>query len=1049
MNSRNLYIFLSLFVSLTIQAQRKAPTQPIMEVAPIPFDTTFQSLKWRNVGPFRGGRSNTVSGVRGNNQLYYVGYTGGGIWKTEDAGLTYNNISDGFFETTTIGDIAVAESDPNIIYVGTGEHAVRGVMTTFGDGVYKSTDAGKTWKNIGLQKTRHIADVAIHPNNPAIVFVAAQGALHGNNPDRGVYKSIDGGETWKKVLYINDSTGISSLSLDMTNPRILYATTWQHRRLPWTVQSGGKDCGIWKSVDAGETWKKINNGLPEYMGKIGVAVSRANPSKVFAIVEAEKSKSGVYRSDDAGKSWTFLSGNQDLTARSWYYMKIAADPINENVVYILNAPLMRSIDGGKNWSSIKVGHGDTHDLWINPDNNKQLILGDDGGGEISFNSGKTWSSLNNQPTAQFYRVNVDNQFPYKIYGGQQDNSSVIIDSRTNGMGITEKNWIVGPGCESAFLAFDPNNPIKVYGGCYQGYIEVLDMKTMEKKDIQAYPSMNLAIQPRDMKYRFNWNAPIIASPHDPTTIYHAANVLLKTTNGGINWEVISPDLTRNDTSKQGQGGGPLTNEGAGGENYNTINYVSESPIEKGVIWTGSDCGLVHVTKDGGKTWNNVTPIGLPECLIQSIELSSNEKGVAYIAATRYKFNDFTPYAYRTSDYGKTWVKINNGIRTDDFLKVIREDKKVKGLLYGGAERGFYISYDAGSQWQRLQLNLPVVPVTDLIIHDNDLIVSTAGRAFWILDDISALQQFPQTATLKLFVPKTGVLYPGGELAGSTNPLVGTNAPEGIILDYYLTEKADTNTVKLEILTASGKIIRSYTNKKKEDVKTYPGGPAAAAILTDVKGVNRFLWDFRNEHVPEVQGVYIYGSYNGHRMAPGKYKARIGYKGNSSETTIEIKQDPNTSIASATWIEQQQMVEKIEADITEMHNAVNATRKARKQIAVLNDVIKENSSYKSLLEEGKALLITLETWEKNIVEDKITNGQDVINWPSKLNAEFFNLHGLLDAHDPTVTQGIKNKLADVENQWRGFKDTYESVIKAAIATYNLHYQEAKVPAVLIN
>lgn len=1049
MNLRVLHLFFSLFISLCVLAQRKAPTHAIFEVAQIPFDTTFQALKWRNVGPFRGGRSNAVAGVRGNNQLYYVGYTGGGIWKTEDAGLTFSNISDGFFETTTIGDIAVSETDPNTIYVGTGEHAVRGVMTTFGDGVYKSTDAGKTWKNIGLQKTRHIADIAIHPNNPDIVFVAAQGALHGNNSERGIYKSTNGGESWKKVLYINDSTGISSLSLDMNNPRVLYASSWQHRRLPWTVQSGGKDCGIWKSVDAGETWVKINNGLPDFMGKIGVSVSRANSSKVFAIVEAEKSKSGIYRSDDAGKTWSFLSGNQDLTARSWYYMKIAADPMNENFVYIMNAPLMRSIDGGKNWSSLKIGHGDTHDLWINPDNNKQMILGDDGGGEISLNSGKTWSSLNNQPTAQFYRVNVDNQFPYKIYGGQQDNSSVIIDSRSNGMGITEKNWISGPGCESAYLAFDPNNPVKIYGGCYQGYIEVLDIATNEKKDIQAYPTMNLAIQPRNMKYRFNWNAPIIASPHDPKTIYHAGNVLFKTTNGGINWDVISPDLTRNDTAKQGQGGGPLTNEGAGGENYNTIYYVSESTLEKGVIWTGSDCGLIHLTIDGGKSWNNVTPSGLPECLIQSIELSPHEKGVAYISATRYKFNDFAPYAYKTLDYGKTWTKINNGIRSDDFLKVIREDKKVKGLLYGGAERGFYLSYDGGNNWQRLQLNLPVVPITDLIIHDNDLVASTAGRAFWILDDLSALQQFPQTATIKLFQPKPGIRYPGGGLAGTPNPLVGTNAPEGIILDYYLTEKADTNTLKLEILTPSGKSIRSYTNKKNEDIKSYPGGPSPDLILSDAKGINRFLWDFRNEHVPEVQGVYIYGSYSGHRLAPGKYLARLSFKGNISETQVEILQDPKLSISKEIWSEQQMMLEKIEADITEMHLTVNTMRKARKQIAVLNESIKDSIRFKVLVDEGKTLMAAIEKWEKNIVEEKITNGQDVINWPSKLNAEFFNLHGLIDSHDPTVTQGTKNRFTDLENQWNEFKSKYSNDIKTAIKVYNQHYQEAKVPAVLIN
>jgi hypothetical protein len=459
--------------------------------------------------------------------------------------------------------------------------------------------------------------------------------------------------------------------------------------------------------------------------------------------------------------------------------------------------------------------------------------------------------------------------------------------------------------------------------------------------------------------------------------------------------------------------------------------------------------LVFLTKDGGKTWNNITPIGMPECLIQSIELSSHEKGVAFISATRYKFNDFTPYAFKTSDYGKTWTKINNGIRSDDFLKVIREDKKVKGLLYGGAERGFYLSYNAGSNWQRLQLNLPIVPITDLILHDNDLVASTAGRAFWILDDLSALQQYSKTTTLKLFQPKQGIRYPGGALAGTPNPLMGTNAPEGIILDYYLPEKADTNTVKLEILTTSGKSIRYYTNKKKEDAKSYPGGPSPDPILPDSKGVNRFLWDLRNEHVPEVQGVYIYGSYSGHRMAPGKYLARISFKGNISETELELLQDPNTSTSKEVWNEQQHLLEKIESDITEMHLAVNTLRKAIKQITNYNESIKDSIQYKVLVDEGKTLIAAIEKWTKNIVEDKITNGQDVINWPSKLNAEFFNIHGLLDAHDPTVTQGIKNRLADLESQWYIFKEKYSNEIKNSIKSYNLHYQEAKVPAVLIN
>ncbi|MFN7329662.1 MAG: WD40/YVTN/BNR-like repeat-containing protein, partial [Bacteroidota bacterium] len=493
------------------------------------------------------------------------------------------------------------------------------------------------------------------------VLVAAQGPVHGASPDRGVYKSIDGGATWKKTLFVDDNTGISSLSMDMTNPRILYAATWPHRRYPWKVESG-PNSAIWKSTDGGETWNKIMEGLPKEMGKIGVSVSRANPNRVYAIIEAEKSKAGLYRSDDGGKKWTQLSSDNNITARSWYYMEVFADPINEDIVYVLNAPMTRSIDGGKTFQVVTVGHGDTHDLWINPKKNTNIALADDGGGEITFNSGKTWSTLGNQPTAQFYRVNVDNRFPYWVYGGQQDNTSVMIKSRTNSMGITVKDWVNGPGCESAYIAFDnPNNPQLFYGGCYQGQVDVLDSRTDEVKDLMEYPATNLAYAPKKMKYRFNWNAPLINSPHDSKTLYHAANVLFKSTNGGISWEKISGDLTRNDSTKQDYSGGPITNEGAGGENYNTIYYVIESPHEKGLIYTGSDCGLVHITKDGGKSWQNVTPAGLPECMIHSIEVSPHEKGTVYLSASRYKFNDYSNMAYKSTDYGKTWTKIGSGI----------------------------------------------------------------------------------------------------------------------------------------------------------------------------------------------------------------------------------------------------------------------------------------------------------------------------------------------------------------------------------------------------
>lgn len=1017
-------------------------------IAQIP-DSTFKNLKWRNIGPFRGGRANAIAGVINNDQKFYTGYTGGGVWTTEDGGISWKNISDGFFTVGSIGDIAVAESDPNVVYVGTGEHAVRGVMTSYGNGVYKSTDGGKSWKNIGLEKTRHIAEVVIHPQNSDIVYVAAQGAVHGPNNDRGVFKSTDGGNSWKKILYINDSTGIASLSMDMTNPRILYAASWEHRRFPWTVSSGGPGSAIWKSTDEGNTWTKLIEGLPAAMGKIGITVSRANHNLVFAIIETEKTKSGLYRSNDAGKTWALLSNNQDISARSWYYMKVYADPKNENTVFVLNAPLMKSIDGGKTFASVGIAHGDTHDLWINPNKNNIIALADDGGGSVSFDYNRSWSTLMNQPTAQFYRVNTDNTFPYKVYGGQQDNTSVIIASRNNSYDLTETDWQNGAGCESAYLAFDPNDPTLVYGGCYQGYIEVLNRKTKESKDVQAYPTLNLAIDPRAMKYRFNWNAPILVSHHDPKTIFHAGNVLLKSTTGGISWEVISPDLTRNDTTKQGPGGKPFTNEGAGGENYNTIFYVAESKLDKEEIWTGSDCGLVQVTLNGGKTWNNVTPADLAESQINSMEVSAFEKGTVYVSATRYKFNDYNSYTYKTSDYGKTWTRINRGVKADDFIKVVREDTKNKNILYAGSERGFYLSSDAGNNWKPFQLNLPVVPVTDLMIRDNDLVASTAGRAFWILDDLSALQQFAETTiaqTVRLIKPKASYKYGGGSGWQANHPRQGENAPEGVILDYFLPAVKEKDTLTLSIYDATGTLVRAYSNQKDSTYTKYPGGPAPAMTLSAEKGHNRFLWDIRTESVkPDVKNVFVYGDYRGYAVVPGNYKARLTLNNTSTETELTVLPNPTIQATENEWAEQQKTLSVIVAAISEMQLAVNELRKVKKQLAHQTEIYKEVSNADTVVAEAKKLITAIDAWESIIVEERIQNGQDVINWPSKLNAEFFNIKSLADVSDPRITQGIKNRLADLQVQWASEKTKLQT-LKQSLSRYNTLFKEQQLDAI---
>ncbi|HNP95807.1 MAG TPA: glycosyl hydrolase [Cyclobacteriaceae bacterium] len=1033
----------------TVWSQRKSKAAPPATSSAVDV-SNFAALQWRNIGPYRGGRANTISGVIGDPMTYYTGYTGGGVWKTVDGGYNWTNVSDGFFGVGSIGDIAVSESDPNVVYVGTGEHAVRGVMTSFGDGVYKSTDAGKTWKNIGLEKTRHISDVIIHPNNPDVVLIGAQGAVHGPSADRGVYKSVDGGATWKKTLYVDENTGVSSLSMDMSNPRILYAATWQHRRYPWKVESGGPGSAIWKSTDSGETWTKLTNGLPAEMGKIGLSVSRANPERVYALIEAEKVKSGLYRSDDAGKTWSLQSNDQIITARSWYYMEVFADPQNADVVYALNAPIMRSIDGGKTWINLNDVHGDCHELWINPQDNKNIALAQDGGGCISFSWGKVWSSLNNQPTSQFYRVSADRQVPYWLYAGQQDNLSVAIPSRTNTYGILTKHWFDGPGCESAAIAFDdPYNPTVLYGDCYQGTISRQEMSTKELKDIMEYPSTNLGEQPRNMKYRFNWNAPLINSPHDPKIMYHAGNVLFRTNNGGQSWDPISPDLTRNDESKQRQGGGPFTNEGAGGENYNTIYYVAESPLEKGVIYTGSDCGLMHVTRDDGKTWTNITPPDMPETMIHSIEVSPHDKGTVYFAATRYKFNDYSNMSYKSTDYGKTWTKIGNGVAKDDFIRVIREDQKTKGLLYAGAERGFYISFDQGASFQKFQSNLPVVPITDLIIRDNDLAASTAGRSFWILDDLSALQQSKGdfgSAKVKLVQPNpTYRIFGAPGFYLITEHGVGKNPPEGVQLDYYLSEKVTDKTITLEILDGQGQVIRNYTNQEAKDFKSYPGGPSKPTPIPANKGLNRFVWDFRTNGLPDVPGVFVFeGNYNGHRVAPGKYKAKMTYDGVTSEADIEIMADPRLKVSNVAWTEQQALIKKAEDAIVEVHDAVNKIRKVDQQLKTIGDQYKSNDNATDLVKAAEELSKKIKEWQSNILEERQKGFQDALNWPSKLNSEFFLIRNNLDTHDPRVPEGYKTRFDDLQKSWSGYRQQYNQIINQEVKKLNEIFQSKDIP-----
>jgi photosystem II stability/assembly factor-like uncharacterized protein len=1009
-------------------------------------DSIFKSVKYRNIGPFRGGRSVAASGVVGDPMTYYMGNTGGGLWKTEDGGQLWNNISDGYFKTSSVGAIAVSESDPNIVYVGMGEHAPRAVMTSYGDGVYKSTDAGKTWRYVGLKATQHISRIVIHPKNPDILFVAAQGALYGPNEDRGIFKSVDGGANWNKVLYVNDLTGAAELSMDANNPLVMYAAMWEHQRKPWKVISGGAGSGLYKTTDGGHTWHTIHQGLPKEKGKMAIAVSRSNSDKVYALVESDSDKElgGLFVSNTAGKNWSRISSDHSLIQRAWYYIELFIDPNNAESVYVLNASAQRSIDGGKTWSRITGTHGDYHDLWINPNNSKNMIIANDGGAAVSYNYGKSWSPQNRMATAQFYRVNTDNLFPYNLYGGQQDNSSVKISNLALGSGgIDEHNWSASAGGESAFLAFDPDNPRYVLGGSYLGTIEILDTKAKASTQIMAAPIQYLGRDSKDMKYRYNWNAPIIWSQHEPDTYYHGAQVLLRTRDKGRNWEEVSPDLSNNEKEKQGKGGGPYTNEAVGAENYGTLSYVVESPYEKGVIWTATDDGVLQLTKDGGTSWTIVTPKNLPETLINSIEISPHDKATAYIATTRFKFNDYTPAIYKTTNYGKSWTNISSGIPTGAYTRVVREDTKRKDLLFAGTELGMYISWNGGKQWQSFQLNLPITPITDLKVSHDDLSVATMGRSFWIFDDLGLLRQFEGNAkSFALIEPEDAVIGNwGSQLNGNSDSFLGTddsqgvNPANGVVFYYYLpTSKKDT-ALTLVIKDKAGNLVRTVSSKADPKYLRYPGGPSPEPVLSHKVGLNRFVWDMRYNSLPGAPTAYIEGSFRGHKAMPNAYTATITQEDKLSKVTFNILPNPLYDITQLEYQETHDFKTKTEANLTDMHNRVNKLKEVQNQIALILKDLPEEEKYSKAKSEGEAIVKKLKSWDEDMVQRKSKAYDDVENFPNKFTAEYIFLINQNDSSLPKLGQASKERRTELDKQWETLKSTSEDLINTILPAYN--------------
>ena len=1042
-------LFAMLYCTLASPAAAQQPTDSSA------LATYFAPLKYRNIGPFRGGRSVAATGVTGDPLTYYMGTTGGGVWKTTDAGQHWENISDGFFSTGSVGAVAVSKSNPQVVYVGMGEHAPRGVMTSHGDGVYKSTDGGKTWTHLGLKETQHISRIVIHPDNPDVVYVAAQGQLYGPNEERGVYRSTDGGKTWERTLYVNDLTGASELSMDLSNPQVLYAAMWHHQRLPWQVVSGGPGSGLYKSTDGGSTWNELTEGLPAEKGKMAISVSQSNPDKVYALIESdsEQEKGGLFLSGDAGATWTRVSKDHRLVQRAWYYLEVFADPTNENVVYVLSASPLRSIDGGKTWEALSGSHGDYHDLWINPANPRNLCIANDGGAAISFDYGESWSTQDNMPTGQFYRINADNQYPYRIYAGQQDNTSVSIASQSlGGGGISASDWTASAGGESAFLAFDPDDPRYVLGGSYLGTIEILDNVSRASTNIMAAPIQYLGRAASDMKYRFNWNAPIIRSQHEPETYYHASQHVLRTRDRGQTWEEASPDLTRNQKDKQVKGGGPYTVEAVGAENYGTISYVTASPHEAGVIWVGTDDGNVQLTRNGGATWTNVTPKDLEECLVNAIEVSPHAPGTAYIATTRYKFNDHTPRLLKTEDYGNSWTDITGNLPYGAYTRVVREDTERPNLLFAGTEAGIYASRDGGTEWQKFNLNLPVTPITDLMIAHDDLIVATSGRAFWVLDDLELVRQYRDTPeSLTLYQAAATIIGAGGSAldgneSDGTDPTEGVNPASGVVLYYYLPEAMDSTEVTLTIQDAGGEVVRVLSSQP-ETVEQFPGGPPKPVTLPVKQGLNRQVWDLRHAPLEAAPTAYIEGSFRGHKVSPGVYTATLRSGDHEVTTEVIVEENPLYDLTAEDYANYDTFMQQASANLNEMHRLVNDARRVHEQLTGLSDQLGK-SEQQELKQEADQLLADLTAWDEKMVQRKSQAYDDVENFENKFTANYLFVINHAESGLPRVNQPTRDRLAELNEEWSRLGARGRELLGTRVPALNQKLWEAGIGALMM-
>ena len=1041
---------------------------PAVYTSPAATSGRFKSLRWRNVGPIRGGRVDAVAGDPTRPFVFYHGSVNGGVWKTTNGGLTWANITDGRTDISSVGAIAVAPSDPNVIYVGTGESQLREDLT-FGTGVYRSTDGGDTWRHLGLTDTHQITDVVVDPRDPDRVFVSAIGHAFGPNAERGVFRTTDGGRSWRKVLFLDDSTGANDLSMDPSNPRIVYASFWKFQRTPWSMQAGGGRSGIWKTTDGGDTWAELtfNDGIPRRpLGKIGIDVSPANPRRVYASIEAPDSTGGIFRSDDAGATWQRMNTDPRFWVRAWYYSAVTADPQDENTVYVMNLQVMRSIDGGRTFDVVRVPHGDTHAMWIDPRDDKRLINGNDGGAVISFDRGATWSTMYNQPTAQFYHVTTDTQWPYRIYGAQQDNSAVSVVSRSDDGSIGERDYYSVAGCENATVAVDPRDPMVTYGGCYMGSFSRYDHRTRQERDISVGLRNYDGWGAGEVPHRFQWTFPVLLSPHDPRTLYVTSQHVWRSTSEGASWERISPDLTTADPATLRRTGGPIHGEMTGAEWYATIYAFMESPRQRGVLWAGSDDGRVHVSRDNGASWQDVTPPGYGRFTRTAhVDPSPHDPAVAYVAANRYQQDDFRPYLWKTADYGRTWTLIVKGLPANAYSRVVREDPVRRGLLYSGSELGVHVSFDDGANWEPLQLNLPRVSVRDLKVHDNDLVAATHGRAFWVIDDLSPLRQLADSVTAKrvhLFQPATAIRWRGGPRGMNT---AGSNPHGGAYIDYWFREKPG-DSVSLQFVDGSGKVLRTFTTQgpKPDTSRTARDSSARAADVARADslaympgtekvpvraGANRFAWNLQVEDAKKMDNTVIdEGHLGGPMVPPGTYTARLIVGRDTVSRQFAVAPDPRIRTTTAELTEQYEAALRVRDRINEIVEHTQRTEDIQRQLDARVAQTRDQSYAKRVDSTAKALRARFEDVRAELYEIACHVDQCTLDQPVKLYNWFITLSAQVQQGDYPPTKQHGELYDQLNEKLRVQLRKLQALEDDDLARFNRLLQELGVPNVFV-